>query len=91
MMRVIVSDEKDLIREIEQRVKEKGSQKAVALEMGISPPYLNDIMQERRLISEEVALKLGYIRVLHFVKVGSDYARGLVTAKEGQQLQGEQG
>jgi hypothetical protein len=45
---------------------EQSSQKAVAKHIGISAQYLNDILQGRRDISEEVAAKLGYARVVTF-------------------------
>jgi hypothetical protein len=40
----------------------KGTQKDVAAEIGISDPYLSDILAGRRAISESVANHFGYTR-----------------------------
>ncbi len=48
------------------------SQRLVAKELGISPAYLSDILNGHREISAQVAEKLGYERVVTFVKFGGD-------------------
>jgi transcriptional regulator with XRE-family HTH domain len=50
-------------------VKRWGSQNSVAARLDITPQYLSDIRLGRREISEKVAEKLGYERVVQFVKV----------------------
>jgi DNA-binding transcriptional regulator YdaS (Cro superfamily) len=57
-MPTLSNDElKDLIQEM---VNVAGSQRAVALELGISEVYLSDILNGRRDVSDNVARKLGY-------------------------------
>jgi len=46
----------------------KRSQKVVAAELGISPQYLSDILKGRREISTEVARRLGFERVVTYVR-----------------------
>ena len=60
---LIISKEKAL-ELIKDMVKEKGSQVAAAKELNISPAYLADILNGNRSISESVAQKLGYRRVV---------------------------
>jgi len=50
-------------------VRQCGSQKKAAKRLGISPAYVNDIMQKRKEISDNVASKLGYLRVIKLVKI----------------------
>lgn len=56
----------ELIRHI---IREHGSQSAVAKSLNISPAYLSDILNGKRAISEEVAKRLGYRRVVFFEKI----------------------
>jgi plasmid maintenance system antidote protein VapI len=49
----------DLQKEIKRRV-EATSQAEIAKALGISRPYLNDILNNRRGISAKMAAKLGY-------------------------------
>ena len=60
-----ITKEKALER-IKQMVKEMGSQTAVAKELNISPAYLGDILKGNRDISNQVAAKLGYKRVISY-------------------------
>ena len=46
-----------------------GSQKAWALENGISPQYVCDVMQGRRAPSDRLARALGYRRVVSFERI----------------------
>lgn len=48
----------------------KSNQKTVAEQLGISPQYLSDILRGRREITGEVASKLGFERVVTFVRWG---------------------
>ena len=48
----------------------RSSQKELADELGISPQYLSDVLKGRREISAQLASKLGYERVITFVKWG---------------------
>lgn len=49
---------------------QKTTQKQVSIALGISPQYLCDIIKGRREISEQVAEKLGFERVVTFVRWG---------------------
>ena len=51
---------------ISNLIKDQGSQKQAAVILGISPQYLNDIIMGRRAISDRVARKLGYDRIIRF-------------------------
>jgi plasmid maintenance system antidote protein VapI len=50
----------------EMRVK-WGSQKELADQLGISSAYLSDIINEKQLVSDAVARKLGYTRIVKYV------------------------
>ena len=58
--------ETDMRNILLQMVYDEGSQKATANALGISPAYLGDILSERRNVSNELANKLGYRRVIGF-------------------------
>lgn len=72
------------IEELKRRIRSKGSQKAVAAELEISPAYLNDILMGKRNLSDNVLEKLGYEKVTVHVKVNSvpDIVRAIETAQE---------
>lgn len=53
---------------------QRTTQKRVAIALGVSPQYLCDIIKGRREISEQVAEKLGFERVVTFVRWGSPEA-----------------
>ncbi len=61
-------DALNLIREI---VKRQGTQLKAAKELDISPMYLSDILNGKSSISDNVARRLGYRRVLVFEKEGA--------------------
>ena len=50
----------ELLDIIRQRVEQSPSKAEFARGLKISPQYLNDILNESRPISDEVARKLGY-------------------------------
>lgn len=60
-----ISQEK-AIELIEKIVAEEGSQVKAAKRLDISPAYLGDILKGNRPISESVAQKLGYKRVVSY-------------------------
>lgn len=64
----VISHDKalDLIRKI---ILEGGSQYKAAAFLDISPAYLHDILNGQRSISEQVAKKLGYKRVLMYAEL----------------------
>ena len=49
-------------------IDERGSQRAVAQELGVSQAYLGDVLHGRRGVSAKLAGKLGYERVVVFVR-----------------------
>ena len=49
----------EAVYKLNQKVRELGSQKAVADELGITPAYLSDILNERTHVSERIARMLG--------------------------------
>ena len=55
------------LAKIKELVREAGSQAEVAEGLGISRSYLNDILQERREISGEIAAKLGFERQIIYL------------------------
>lgn len=59
--------ESQVLTLIRESVTACGSQKQAASCMGISPQYLNDIVQGKRDISEKVAAYFGLKRVVTFV------------------------
>ena len=72
MEATIYGDGPGSVRErIRQVVAEAGSQKAAAERLGISAAYLSDILLKRRAISAEVGAKVGYERVVVWVRTGS--------------------
>jgi plasmid maintenance system antidote protein VapI len=59
--------EHDILDELTDRVRDE-SQRAVAAALGLSTPYLNDILHGRRGISITLAERLGWKRVVVFVR-----------------------
>ena len=59
-------DAQDLIDILRVRCQERGSQKAWAEHHGLSPAYVNDILQGRREISDNFASLLGFERRVIF-------------------------
>jgi plasmid maintenance system antidote protein VapI len=52
---------------LKRLVGELGSQKAVAEKLGFTPSFINDVLQGRREMTEALAAKLGFKRVVSFV------------------------
>ncbi len=66
----IVACEHDMLDLVSEMVWARGSQKAVALELGISTTHLGDILRGKKSIGPHVAGKLGWERVTVFRKKG---------------------
>lgn len=60
------ADAIDIIRNI---VKEEGSQTGAAKRLGIAVSYLSDILNGNRNVSEKIAKKLGYKKVIVYKKI----------------------
>lgn len=59
----------ELLREM---VQQEGSQKAAAEKLEVSQQFLNDVLNERRYISDAIARKLpphGYRKVIFFERI----------------------
>lgn len=56
----------EVIKELKKRVTNSNAQLLVAQQLGISPQYLSDILNNKRIISQRVARRLGYIRVVRY-------------------------
>lgn len=62
----------DEIKEIIlQMVSKWGSQRAVADHLGISGAFLSDILNGNKPVSNQVAQKLGYKKIVKYAKDGS--------------------
>jgi hypothetical protein len=64
----------DPLSELQTRV-EDSSQAAVAKELGISPQYLNDVLQKRRLIGKKILEALGLERSIVYVRANGKGAK----------------
>lgn len=64
-----MSSNESLIAILNKMVKEMGSQRKVAEFLQISDAYLSDILKSRRPISDVVAQKLNYRRVIAYEKM----------------------
>jgi predicted transcriptional regulator len=63
-----------VIEDLKQQVKNKGSQKAVADDLGFHPSFIGDVLKGRRDLSNNLVEKLGYERITVFAK-SDDAAR----------------
>jgi hypothetical protein len=61
--------QEDAIKLLQEIVKKNGSQFRAAISLDISPAYLGEILKGTRPISDGIAHKLGYKRVIVFKKV----------------------
>ena len=82
------------LEKIKQLVAEQKSQLAVARMLEITPSYLNDILNGRRDVSANVAMKLGFWREIHYVHIpvlgeftghGDEIGKLLQTRKNGDE------
>ena len=64
--------EKQIIEALWDMVAQNGSQGKVAEILNITPAYLNDILHERRNVSDKVARSIGYARSTIFKEVEND-------------------
>ena len=58
----------DLLKLILREIERLGSQKALADEIGISLGFLNDIVQGRAPVTQQVAEYFGYKKITGFVR-----------------------
>lgn len=60
-------DADDMIEVLRVRCRMRGSQKGWAKDHGVSPAYVNDVLQGRREISDNFAALLGFERRVIFL------------------------
>lgn len=58
----------ELVELLKQEIRKHGDQKALAARIGISPGFLNDILQGRAPVTRQVADYLGYNKTTGFIK-----------------------
>lgn len=63
--------QEEILEIIREMVSKWGSQKAVADHLQISNAYMSDILAEKRDVSDSVAKRLGYTRIVKYKKDGS--------------------
>jgi hypothetical protein len=56
--------ENPVLEKIKEMVETAGSQAQIAEELEISPSYLHDILKGKREISNAIAIKVGYERII---------------------------
>lgn len=61
----------EILETIRQMVSKWGSQKAVADHLKISNAYMSDILAEKRDVSDTVARRLGYTKIVKYKRDGS--------------------
>ena len=69
----------DAVSELRKRLDKAGTQTALAKELGISKPYLSDILKGKRDPGPKVLAQLGIRRVVTFERIG-DVAKRVVEA-----------
>jgi plasmid maintenance system antidote protein VapI len=60
--------QEEILEIIKQMVSKWGTQRAVADHLEISNAYMSDIIAGKRLVSDEVAKRLGYTRIVKYKK-----------------------
>lgn len=63
--------QEEVVERLRRRVAERGSQHAVAVEAGVSPQHVSDVLLGRRDIGPAVLALLGVQRVTRFVATGA--------------------
>lgn len=66
--------EHDLRDQITAMIEASGSQKAAAQELGFSGTFLHDVLHGRAAVSENLALALGWEKLIVFVRRAEDLA-----------------
>ena len=61
-------EEDVVVQRIKMLLRQMGSQKLVADKLDISQSYLSDILAGKRVVSESVAKKLGFIRTYTYLR-----------------------
>ena len=58
----------ELVKLLEKEIDRLGSQRRVAKAIGITPGFLNDVLQGRAPVTQQIAAYFGYSKVTGFVK-----------------------
>lgn len=61
--------EKQILDMLKDYIKERGTQRVAAIDLGISQAFLSDIVLGKREVSDSVARKLGFSKVYLFVPI----------------------
>jgi plasmid maintenance system antidote protein VapI len=61
--------EKDMVEMLRDYIRERGTQKMAAQSLGISSPFLSDILLGKREVSDNVARKLGFSKIHLFARI----------------------
>lgn len=64
-------DYDSMVEELRKLQAAEGSQRAAAEKLGVTASYFSYLLSGRKLISENVARKMGYRRVVLFEKLAS--------------------
>jgi plasmid maintenance system antidote protein VapI len=62
--------QEEIIKIIEEMVEKWGSQRSVADQLEISAAFLSDILNGNRPVSNKVAKRLGYRKVVKYTREG---------------------
>jgi len=62
--------EGEVVSELRERVKQFGRQTVIARQLGFTPQYLCDVLKNKRPVSENLALAMGYKRLIVFANNG---------------------
>lgn len=64
---------------LKEQLHKRGDQKALAARLGFSAQFLNDVVNGRRKVTEELAASMGYWKVpVRFVRQDLARAKGMV-------------
>lgn len=64
---VVELTQEEVVERLRRRVAERGSQHAVAVEAGVSPQHLSDVLKGKRDVGPAVLALLGVTRAIRFV------------------------
>lgn len=60
--------EGDVLTDLENLCKREGGQRAAARKLGLSPSYIHDLLRGKRDMTEQVAAKFGYRRIVFWAR-----------------------
>jgi len=63
-------DSAELMRIFKERIAASSSLSSAAKELGFSQSYIHQVFTGKRRMGDQLALKLGFKAVIHYLKVG---------------------